>query len=284
MSSTIYQQRINTILDYIEEHLYSKLTLQTLSNAGCLSKYHFHRVFKAVTGETVHDYIKRTKMEKVNRALVLHRTKTLTDIAFDMGYNSSANFSRDVSLYFEKSPSQIRNKANPQPSALQHELKSSIRFKGIEKLSDKRILYTRIHNGYKPDTIRETFASLCTWAMDLFKYRIGEQLIGIGYDDPDFTPLHKCRYDACLVISSELNVGNIEPYNVKTIKGGTYAVFLFEGIGDDIYDAWEVIFKEWVIHSDYLPANRPHLELYLPSPLYKENKYKVELCLPVIHT
>lgn len=284
MSSILYQQRINTVLDYIEEHLNSKLTLQTLAQTGNLSKYHFHRVFKAVTGETIHEYVKRTKMEKLNRALALHRTKTLTDIAFDMGYSSSANFSRDVSLYFDKSPSQIRNDAKPHPASLKHELKNSIRFKGIQKLADKRILYTRIHNGYKPDTIREAFASLCSWAMDYFNSRIGEQLMGIGYDDPDFTPLNKCRYDACLVISSEFDVGNIEPYNTKTIKGGRYAVFQFEGSGNNIYKAWEIIFKEWVIHSDYLPANRPHLELYLPSPLYKENNYRVELCLPVIHT
>ncbi|MBP7479722.1 MAG: AraC family transcriptional regulator [Spirochaetaceae bacterium] len=284
MSSTIYQQRINTVLDYIEEHLDSKLTLQTLSNAGCLSKYHFHRVFKAITGETVHDYIKRTKMEKVSRALALHHTKSLTDIAFDMGYNSSANFSRDVSLYFDKSPSQIRSEMKPHSVSIHDEIKSSISFKGVEKLNNKRILYTRIHNGYKADIIRETFASLCAWAMDYFKSRIGEQLIGIGYDDPDFTPLHKCRYDACIVISNDLEIGIIEPYNVKNIKGGTYAVFLFEGRGEDIYKAWEVIFKEWVIHSDYFPDNRPHLEMYLPSPQWKENIYRVELCLPVIHT
>ncbi len=284
MSSTMYQHRINTVLDYIEEHIDSKLTLQTLSQAGNLSKYHFHRVFKAVTGETIHEYIKRTKMEKVNRVLSLHRTKKLTDIAFDMGYNSSANFSRDVSLYFNKSPSQIRNDVRHLPISVHPELKSTVNFKGIEILNNKRILYTRIHNGYNPDSIREAFASLCSWAMDLFKYRIGEQLIGIGYDDPDYTPFHKCRYDACLVISNELKIGNIEPYNVKTIRSGTYAVFLFEGRGEEIYGAWEVIFKEWVIHSDYLPANRPHLEMYLPSPLWKENMYKVELCLPVIHT
>jgi len=66
-----YVQRTNRAIDYIEEHLDSKITTSQLAKVSAFSEYHFHRIFKFVTGEKVNQYIKRLKMDKSKRALIL---------------------------------------------------------------------------------------------------------------------------------------------------------------------------------------------------------------------
>jgi len=43
-----YQRRVNAVIDYIEEHIDEKLTLDLLAGIACFSEFHFHRVFKTV--------------------------------------------------------------------------------------------------------------------------------------------------------------------------------------------------------------------------------------------
>ena len=64
-----WKQKINTahvlyelivrIQEYINRHLFDELSLDTLSQAAGISKYHFRRVFKAVCGENVGLYIQQ---------------------------------------------------------------------------------------------------------------------------------------------------------------------------------------------------------------------------------
>ena len=104
--------------------------------------------------------------------------------------------------------------------------------------------------------------------------------VGIGYDDPDYTPANKCKYDACIVVNPDEIPKGIS-VNTKTLKGAEYAVFYFEGHEKDISPVWDYIFKEWLLNSDYIPADRPHLEMYLYSEQYELRIFKVNLCLPI---
>jgi len=59
-----YNDRVNRVLDYISEHLDEDLSLSRLSGVGCFSPFHFHRIFQAVTGETLNSHVRRVRLEK----------------------------------------------------------------------------------------------------------------------------------------------------------------------------------------------------------------------------
>lgn len=281
--NSFYRRRVNAVIDYLQTHLDERPSLADLAAVGNFSEFHFHRIFRAVTGETVLEYATRIRMARIARSLVWRRDRTLTDIAFDMGYRSSANFSRDVTRFYRTSPSQIRKTGRPprQKEAEAVLQQAAPSFAGIRDVPERTVLYVRLQDGYRPESIRKAFADLCAYAMEHFRHIEGEQLIGIGYDDPDYTDPDKCRYDACIALKKAVDPASVEPFNLKTVAGGKYAVFRFSGKGEDINAAWQAVFRDWVVHSEWMPDDRPHLEAYLPSPRYTEDFYEAELCLPV---
>jgi len=59
-----YEQRVNRVLDYIREHRAEELTLETLALVAAFSPFHFHRVFKSITGENLKEHVQRTRSRR----------------------------------------------------------------------------------------------------------------------------------------------------------------------------------------------------------------------------
>jgi len=283
MNNLYYIKRINIAIDYIEDNLENKLTLAKLSEVAALSKYHFHRIFKIITGETLNEFIKRRKMEKACRLLINSKSKSITEIAFECGYGSSSNFTRDFSEFYNAAPSKMREKNyKPYTRKIANGKSTNPVFLGVSNIPEYEFLYSRISNGYNPAIIQMAFKALYQFALKKNLFVSPEQFIGIGYDDPDYTPVAKCRYDAGLILKNGLPKDtDLCGFNRKKIKNGVYAVFEYEGKGDKFFNAWDVIFTKWLLKSKYVPANNPHLEMYKASERYAEGIYKADLCLPV---
>lgn len=95
--------------DYIALNIDGDLSLDALSKIACFSKFHFHRVFKSITGETVQHYVKRVKLDRA-AALLADRAEesTLTAIAYRLGFPDAAAFSRIFREYYGIAPSEYR--------------------------------------------------------------------------------------------------------------------------------------------------------------------------------
>lgn len=76
---------VNQSMDYIMQYLNEKLSLDTVSAQFFISKYHFARIFKEVTGETVYSFIKRCKVDQSAIDMKLNPAKAITDIGLDYG-------------------------------------------------------------------------------------------------------------------------------------------------------------------------------------------------------
>src|SRR5258708_5335243 len=90
-----YTQRIDRVIDYLRGNLDRQVKLEELARVACFSEFHFHRIFGAVSGETLNTFTNRLRLEKAAR-LLRFSDRGLTDIALDCGYSSSATFSRDI--------------------------------------------------------------------------------------------------------------------------------------------------------------------------------------------
>jgi AraC family transcriptional regulator len=99
-----YEDRVNRVLDYIATHLDGELSLTRLSEVACFSPFHFHRIFQGVTGETLNSHVRRVRLE---RAALLMRTsprKRITDVALEVGFPGTAEFSRAFRVTLTEPP------------------------------------------------------------------------------------------------------------------------------------------------------------------------------------
>ena len=279
----IYKQRILTALAYIESNLAQPLNLDLISNQCHFSPFHFHRIFSGVMNETLNNYIGRKRLEKAVNLLVFRRELSITNIALDCGFSSSANFAKSFKKYFGYSPTEIRSpkpdelpdlgnifskygkKFNPNelyPASISltsqsnHQMNvevKSMRRKWLSKLVSK--------GGYEPESLFETWDILNHWAELQGIPEKSQYRLAWCYDNPALTPANKCKYEASIEIDDKVHVN--EPFGVVDLPEGKYAVIYVKGSPADITQAQLYLFSCWLPDSGFEPDNLPMLERYL---------------------
>ena len=100
-----YYERVNRVLDYIGGHLDGELSLARLAEVGCFSPFHFHRIFQAVTGETLNSHVRRVRLERAALLMKTSPGKRITDAAMEAGFAGTAEFSRAFKSHFGRTAS-----------------------------------------------------------------------------------------------------------------------------------------------------------------------------------
>ena len=101
------QARIKLVLIYILHNFKNNLSLEQLAGVACMSPYHFHRLFKSHTGESVYAYIKKIRLEYAALCL-LKSSEPATSIALSSGYSNVSAFSKAFRQQYGISPQDFR--------------------------------------------------------------------------------------------------------------------------------------------------------------------------------
>ncbi|MGB2626098.1 MAG: AraC family transcriptional regulator [Candidatus Acidiferrum sp.] len=287
-----YVHRIDRVIDYLRGNLDRPAKLAELAKVACFSEFHFHRIFRAVSGETLKNFTNRLRLEKAAR-LLRYSDQSLTEIALDCGFSSSATFSRAFRSGYDTSPSQFRRSGEIKKSKICKELFPEDEYGLVMSAEEKRnafpvrlldiperqVAYIRVKNAFEMDRVLAALKTVIEWSKseDIFQQGI---LFGMSIDDPHVTPRHLYRYEVCLASSLPFELR--ESMSKVKMPAMRYAVITVSGDIHKVATAWDYLYRDWLINSDYEPEHAPALEVFLDKESATDwSHFELELCLPV---
>jgi AraC-like DNA-binding protein len=107
-------KRFNSVLEYIESNYYEKITIDQLCSMVNISRFHFCRVFKSITGKTLGEYLNLLRISKAE-AILGKGDANITEAAMACGFDDMNYFSRIYKKYKHESPSSALRKRNQKP-------------------------------------------------------------------------------------------------------------------------------------------------------------------------
>ncbi len=97
--------------DYIEKHKMEPLSLSAVAQAAGASVFHFCKVFRKSTGLKFTDYVARVRLEDA-RTQLLNPNRRVSEVAYDVGFQSLTQFNRMFKRVFGQSPTEFREHLN----------------------------------------------------------------------------------------------------------------------------------------------------------------------------
>lgn len=293
-SNDIYRRRINKVIDHLNNNLDRPVPLEELAGVAFFSPFHFHRIFVAMMGETLNVFTNRLRNEKAARLLRFSRL-SISQIATECGFSSTATLSRSFKHYFEVSPGryrkgdQIKNskiRKDLQPIDSYHcgmseqELKSHFPVQ-IKQLPERRIAYIRVTDAFRQGVVIAAFSKLISWSKQAGLYG-SETFFGMSKDDPEVTPKEKYSYQACITLPKDFKMTADGPFQSTVLPPCKYAFTNVSGDINLVGAGINYLFDSWLINSNYECEAQPGLEVFLDKQnICNWDHFDLEIGIPV---
>lgn len=289
-----YYSRLKKALDFVVCHLDQPCTVEAVAAEAAFSRYHFQRIFRAMTGESITELVRRLRLERAAQRL-RHESVNVLEVALDAGYSSEEAFSRAFRRGCGMSPNRSRTtwpppvfssaaarvryypeekrvEINPLTGGISMEVR-------IEALGDIKVARVRHTGPY--DEVGACFERLFEWAATA-GVRPG-RVLTLSYDDPDAVSPESLRSDACIEVQTD--AAPPPGISIDRIEGGRYAVCTHRGSYDGISEAYKNLFGSWLPQSGEELDDRPCMEIYRNSPLdTAPAQLLTDVCLPLRST
>ncbi len=286
---------MNRAIDHVLGHLDEPLRLADVSAAARMSPFHFHRVFQAVVGETVADFVKRLRLEKALYLMSHARRWSLTRIALSCGFSSSSDFSRSFRQRFGTAPSKFdlgawRDEHRSKLYAAAGEFGGQLHLRNlppprnpdgfkvrIRTLPARTVAYIRVSDPYRKDAVFEAVNRLAAWAER--RSLAHGQWLGYQWDNPEIVPLEMCQYHIAVEAERFDPGGEVGRFAFPPM---TVAEVELRGGVDLELRALQWLFGTWLPRSGYVPDDHPCFEAFIGQPFsHGTNYFELRAQLPV---
>jgi len=280
-TKTIYFERINKVLVYIDRNLGEKLDLEKLASMAHFSSFHFHKIMRAYLRESLGSYIIRVRLDTA-ASLLIYGKEPVTEIAYRIGYDTPAAFTKAFQKRFGTSPSDYRqNKGSLNiekfqiPNSKFQIMNLNPKIREIKPIP---VVYVHAIGNY--NNVGPAWEKLAKFMKEKKLFSFGVQFIGVSYDDPSVTETEKLRYDACASVKKEVKPEGEVGY--KVLDGGLYAIFRHNGPYENFSQTYDQIYLNWLPSSGYELRDAPPLEFYLNDPdSTRPENLKTDIYIPV---
>lgn len=269
-----YEEVVAKTVEEIKGRLDDPPSFRELADMAFLSPYHFHRIFRAMLGESPAEMTRRLRLERAAWQ-VRNTTLPITEIAFDAGYATHEAFTKAFQSEFETSPSSFRSGLRqcqgipsrnglhflPEGFTLFHfidqggmEMKTE-----VVEMPAKRLAGIRHTGAYH--TIGRTFEVLGQKAgpLGLFKGP-DSMMIGLYYDDPETTPESELQSMAAVSVDEDAQIGDLEE---SRLEAGKYLKAEFVGHYSGLDQAWAQFYGKSIAESGHALRDGACLEVYV---------------------
>ena len=273
-----WSEGISRAIDYMEEHLTEDLDIQTIAGEACVSGFYFQKIFCALCGFTVGEYIRNRRLTLAAQELSSGKARVL-DVALKYGYDSPDSFPRAFTRFHGVSPSAAREKGSQLRSFAPLKIKltleggTMLEYRITEKAQFTVMGLTRQFN---MDT---SYQEIPRFWSEHMKSEQGAVVCGM--------------YGICLGGNGKLFnymiADNYLPWNevpphceTRVIPAGTWAVVPCRGpLPQTLQDVNTQIWSEWLpACKAYRLAGNYNIEMYGPRAEKPEDTYS-EIWIPI---
>lgn len=290
-----YVERVNRAVDHIVRNLDQPLRLQEVAEKAFFSPFHFHRVFRAVVGETVAQFVKRLRLERSLYMLSHDRRRSLTEVALACGFSSSSDFTRSFKQRYGVPPSafdleewRARRREDLVTAATAQQRSARLerippgrnpdgfraRLRGIPA---RTVAYVRVLRPYRGTAVVDATRRLVAWAEA--RGLADRQWLGYQWEDPEIVALEKCRFDVAVEVDRVEPEGEVGRFDFPAM---TVAEVDVRGGIDLELRALEWLYGSWLPSSGFVPDDQPCFGAWLGRPYAHGFEYfELRVQLPV---
>jgi AraC family transcriptional regulator len=297
LAPAIYVDRINRAVDVLVEHLAEPLRLEQVAAAAGFSAFHFHRLFRSLMGETLAAFIRRIRLERSLQLLSNRPGHRLTEVALACGFASSSDYSRSFRRHFGVAPRRFDREEHRRTrrAALKAMVNGSDSLPRLLRLPDgvnpdgfaarlrtqppRHVAYIRVARPYESDHVPRAARRPLAWA-DARGFANG-QWLGYQWDDPEIVALARCRYDVGVEVPAGTAIN--AAVGLATFPACTMAEVDIAGSIELELRALDWLYRTWLPHSGYAPANQPGFEAWNGRPYaHGMGHFELRVQLPVV--
>lgn len=275
-----YINRINKVFTFIDENLDADLSLNTISEIAFFSPFHFHRIFKIITGETLNEYVTRRRIEKAANFLIHKSSISISELSLEIGFNNNSSFTRAFKKFYGISPTEFRTRNSNNISKISQleskngqekptfdeyfcnitNLKKWIEMNAkieIKEMSKVELAYVSCIG---QNNLMNAYDKLMNWAgpKGLLNDR-DAKVVTIYHDSFKITEPGKVRMSACVILKKSIKVGG--EVGLTTIERGRFIVGSFKIKLNEFEKSWTGLFI-WMNEKGYKKVDRNPFEIY----------------------
>jgi len=290
--TTDYIEKMAKATAYVEEHLRENISLEAVANAAALSPYHFHRIFAAVLGEPLGEYVRRRKLHEAAEELLENKSK-IVDIALDHGFESHEGFTRSFKKVYGQSPAEFRRQGVRPVVFERHPVTKQMLehySQGIDlepKLTVKPALILaglEISGGLTLDAL------IKLWEKLVEKFGVGnnEAIISGGYGISDLIRRYdlkraECKNNFSYFAGIQLKPGLKYPKTFIKIRlpKQLYAIFTHTATVERLEETYRYIYGTWLFRSGLELARRPDVQFFSEAFIRNSGQPVIEIWVPI---
>jgi AraC family transcriptional regulator len=267
-----YFQRIDKVIAELRRCIGQGDELPDLADLAKIansSLFHFHRIYRALTGETVGRTALRLRLVRALQ-LLSEPDRAVTDAALAVGYETPQAFARAFRDALGMSPSELR----AQPERLADEMARLSRAPGIG-VTDEAPLRVEVVSIVAFDVVAvrasgsdldlaEVYGRLFAWAIEVGAIERLTGIYGLPRHDRRDTPPENCEFDCAVAFSGAIPAA--PQFDALTIDGGDYARIRHIGGYAGLDAATDQLLGQWLAVDGHALRDFPIYHHYIDDP------------------
>ncbi|SBS24810.1 Right origin-binding protein [Marinomonas spartinae] len=284
-AKTRYEKRMQTVCQYIYQHLDEELTVEILSEVAHFSKHHFHRQFSEYMGINVFKFIQQLRLKRASYELVFRPEKRIVDIAMDAQFDHPESFSRAFKKTFGQSPRAFRQEPNwlnwrQECPVTDNQMEQSTQVNIVEFTETPVAAYE--HRGPFGQIVASSSAFQASLKHIGITPLLKGRSFGLVYNDPKEVAPEDFRYDLAVKVTQPI-IENDEGIVRKVLPGGRCAVLRHLGSRDNLDDSVRTLYGAWLPNSGEELRDAPCFFAFLNSLAdVAEHELITDIYLPLI--